>query len=211
MTAYVKDDVDLNQFAKQLEEECHRRGMTNVVANRIITINSEADRDKAPLLYAKTEFIEDFDGWALFYCKGPNGEQLEFNQVRRKAKENFTRAQKEYNLDNGNHYWGLNGQEQTSAPTLLNTIYSTPVNAPKELVWQVLLDKMQNPDRYMPYPIKELKVLAHYQDGVLREITTPEMHAIERVTVDESAGKITYDILNYPSFTAIAVAKSIRT
>ena len=35
----------------------------------------------------------DFSGWTLVYCKGPNGEQLEFNQVLGKAKSLFTKAQ----------------------------------------------------------------------------------------------------------------------
>lgn len=101
---HVKDDVDLNEFAQMLEDECQRRGMTNVVVNKTIHVNSEAERRKAGLSFAKTEFPGDFDGWALFYCKGPNGEQLEFNQVRRTALKNFKRAQQEYNQLTGRNF-----------------------------------------------------------------------------------------------------------
>lgn len=195
---FVKDDVDLNEFAQLLEAECHRRGMTNVVANRTINVKSKADLEKTPHIYAKTEFPGDFDGWALFYCKGPNGEQLEFNQVRRKAKENFIRAQREYNLDNGNHYWGLNGQALPANHPGMSASYSVPVNASKDVVWQVLLDKMENPGKYMPYPVETPVVLEHYVNGVLRQIKTPEMLVTERVTVDEENHKITYDIVNIP-------------
>jgi catechol 2,3-dioxygenase-like lactoylglutathione lyase family enzyme len=118
---YVKDDVDLNVFAKNLEEECQRRGIHNVKANHVIDVRSDQERRNLPPKYAankfwneKEYFIEgysdsnfgDFEGWSLFYCKGPNGEQLEFNQVTRKAKEHFNRAREEYNEANGTSYEG---------------------------------------------------------------------------------------------------------
>lgn len=220
---YVKDDVDLNQFAKLLEDECQRRGLTSVICNRVIHVNSEEERRKVALKYNANKFwndaeyfvegysdseFGDWEGWSLFYCKGPNGEQLEFNQVTRKAKENFTRAEEEYNKANGTSYSFLNSQKQNSIANKngskagrLYAAYSIPVNTTREAVWEILLDKMQNPGRYMPYVVEELKVLERYNDGVLREVKTPEMHVKERVTVDEKAGKVTYDIVNYPQFT----------
>lgn len=101
---HVKDDINLNEFAQLLEDECQKRGMTNVVVNKTIHVNSEAERRKAGLSFAKTEFPGDFDGWSLFYCKGPNGEQLEFNQVKRTALKNFKRAQQEYNQLTGRNF-----------------------------------------------------------------------------------------------------------
>ena len=112
---HVKDDVNLNLFAKQLEEECRRRGMDNVIVNHVIDVRTHEERRALPAKYAankfwneKDSFIEgysdmdfgDFEGWSLFYCKGPNGEQLEFNQVTRRAKEHFNRARGEYNEAN---------------------------------------------------------------------------------------------------------------
>ncbi|AFZ47738.1 protein of unknown function DUF1486 [Cyanobacterium stanieri PCC 7202] len=200
LSFFVKDDVDLDEFARMLEEECHRRGMTNVVANRTIRLDSEQARAIAPKKYAKTEFPGDFDGWALFYCKGPNGEQLEFNQVRRKAKENFTRAQREYNIDNHNQYWGLNGRGFSPANQELKAHYSIPVNAQAESVWEILLDKIENPGNYMPSPVEYTRTLEKYTDGMLREVKTSQMLVRERITIDESNRMITYDILNYPMF-----------
>jgi alkylhydroperoxidase/carboxymuconolactone decarboxylase family protein YurZ/limonene-1,2-epoxide hydrolase/catechol 2,3-dioxygenase-like lactoylglutathione lyase family enzyme len=112
---HVKDDIDLNYFAKMLEEECQRRGLTNVVFNRVIRVKSAEERRKIALKYNSNKFwnepdllvegqpeadFGEFEGWALFYCKGPNGEQLEFNQVTRKAKEHFDKAQEEYKMSN---------------------------------------------------------------------------------------------------------------
>jgi len=116
---YVKDDVDLNAFAKRLEQECQERGITNVVCNRIIQVKSDKERRDAALKYCANKFWNDsqyfvegysdsdfgeFLGWSLFYCKGPNGEQLEFNQVTRTAKGLFDKARREYNETNGTTY-----------------------------------------------------------------------------------------------------------
>jgi len=116
---YVKDDVDLNAFAKRLEEECRRRGIDNVVCNRIIQVKSEKERRDAALKHCANKFWNDpeyfvegysdgdfgeFLGWSLFYCKGPNGEQLEFNQVTRNVKGLFDKARRAYNEANGTTY-----------------------------------------------------------------------------------------------------------
>ena len=211
---YVKDGVDLNLFAKTLEEECQKRGLTNVVCNRIIDVKSEAERKNLALKYNANKFwnnpeyfvegysdleFGDFEGWSLFYCKGPNGEQLEFNQVTRKAKQNFTRAEEEYNKANGTNYWYLNSQKDTTNG--LYGTYSSPVNATLETVWDFFMDKMQNPQTYIPYVVEDFKVLERYDDGILREIRTAQMHMKERVTVDKQAGKVIFDVVDHPLFT----------
>ncbi|NML62808.1 lactoylglutathione lyase [Massilia sp. RP-1-19] len=87
---YIRDDVDFNQFVRDLETESARRGMSNVKANRIISSASEQERLQAPLS-ANTNRITSgkSDGWTLIYAKGPEGEQLEFVQVRGQAKRVF--------------------------------------------------------------------------------------------------------------------------
>jgi catechol 2,3-dioxygenase-like lactoylglutathione lyase family enzyme len=127
---HVKDDVDLNAFAKTLEEECQRRGIKNVVCNRVIDVNSEEERRNAAPKYFANKFwndseyfvegysdseFGDFHGWSLFYCKGPNGEQLEFNQVTRKAREHFDRARRQYNEANGTSYEASRSQPSPDA------------------------------------------------------------------------------------------------
>ena len=214
---YVKDDVDLNLFAKILEEECQKRGFTEIVCNRVIHVNSEQERKKVALKYYANKFWNDqeyfvegysdiwagndFEGWSLFYCKGPNGEQLEFNQVTRKAKENFTRAEEEYNKANGTNYRFLSSQKENTNTNRLYGTFSTPINATVETVWDVLLDKMQNPAPYIPYVVEEFKILERYDNGILREIKTPAMHMKEKVTVDKQAGKITFTLVDHPLFT----------
>lgn len=117
----VKEGIDLNVFAKILEEECHKRGMMNVVSNRIIRVKSETERKAVNLRYNSFKFWNEpeflaakepevdwsnhpMEGWSLFYCKGPNGEQLEFNQPTRKIKNTFKEAMQSYNQANGTSF-----------------------------------------------------------------------------------------------------------
>ena len=193
---YVKDDVDINLFAKMLEDECQQRGINNVVVNRIIHLDSLEERKTAALKYAKTDFISDFDGWALFYCKGPNGEQLEFNQVRRRAKERFSEAQREYNLSNGTNYWFYNNSAPEHAngngKNRLHGSYSAAVNAPIEKIWQVWTEQAY---------CDKFPILERYHDGVLREVKMPGMEMKQRVTIDKQAGTMTIALVDHPLFT----------
>jgi len=116
---HVKDDTDLNVFARDLEEECQRRMIKNVVCNRVVSVRSHEERLGLPLKYAANKFWDNpeyfiegysnmdfgsFHGWSLFYAKGPNGEQLEFNQVTRTIKTSFDQAREKYNEDNNTDF-----------------------------------------------------------------------------------------------------------
>ena len=90
---HIRDDVDFNKFIHDLEAESARRGMTQVKANRVITVTSEQERQAAPL-DANTNRITEgkSNGWSLIYCKGPEGEQLEFVQALGPVKKTFEDA-----------------------------------------------------------------------------------------------------------------------
>ncbi|MCY1535587.1 hypothetical protein D9M68_709990 [compost metagenome] len=67
--------------------------MTQVKANRIITATTEEQRLNAPLDSNTNRITEGASaGWSLIYCKGPEGEQLEFVQVQGHAKQVFDGA-----------------------------------------------------------------------------------------------------------------------
>lgn len=90
---HVRDDVDFNRFITDLEAESARRGMTQVRANRTIRVMTEADRKAAPES-ANTNRVtaEPSNGWELIYCKGPEGEQLEFVKALGPVKKRFSEA-----------------------------------------------------------------------------------------------------------------------
>jgi catechol 2,3-dioxygenase-like lactoylglutathione lyase family enzyme len=90
---HVRDDVDFNKFIADLETEAARRGMTQVRANRVITVLSEAERTAAPMETNSNGITEGkSNGWRLIYCKGSEGEQLEFVQALGPVKQTFDDA-----------------------------------------------------------------------------------------------------------------------
>ena len=87
---HIRDDVDFNKFIADLEAEAARRGMTQVRANRVITVTTEQERLAAPATANSNGITEGkSNGWRLIYCKGPEGEQLEFVQALGPVKETF--------------------------------------------------------------------------------------------------------------------------
>lgn len=90
---YVRDDVDFNQFIHDLEAESARRGMTQVKTNRVITVRTEQERQAAPKDTNTNRITEGLsEGWELIYCKGPEGEQLEFVKALGPVKQRFADA-----------------------------------------------------------------------------------------------------------------------
>lgn len=92
---YLRDDVDFNVFIRDLEAESARRGMSQVRANRVLTVMDEAQRRAAPLEANSFPITQgQSTGWTLIYCKGPEGEQLEFVKALGPVKSTFQRAQR---------------------------------------------------------------------------------------------------------------------
>jgi catechol 2,3-dioxygenase-like lactoylglutathione lyase family enzyme len=90
---HIRDDADFNVFIRDLEAEATRRGMTQVRANRVLTVGAEADRKAAPLDANSNGITEGKSaGWRLIYCRGPEGEQLEFVQALGPVKKTFDDA-----------------------------------------------------------------------------------------------------------------------
>jgi len=90
---HIRDDVDFNRFIADLEAESARRGMKHVRANRVVTVGSEQERRATPLDANSNGITEGkSNGWRLIYCKGSEGEQLEFVQALGPVKRVFDGA-----------------------------------------------------------------------------------------------------------------------
>lgn len=90
---HIRDDADFNKFIADLEAESARRGMTQVRANRVVTVATEEERLAAPMEANSNGITEgQSNGWRLIYCKGPEGEQLEFVQALGPVKRVFDNA-----------------------------------------------------------------------------------------------------------------------
>jgi hypothetical protein len=78
--------------------------------------------------------------------------------------------------------------------------YSTPVDASVETIWDLLLDKAQNPEKYIPYKVEDLKIHERLDNGLVREIKTAEMHMTERVLWDKDKGDVVFHVENHPIY-----------
>jgi len=83
---------------------------------------------------------------------------------------------------------------------MLNANASSPVNASLETVWNLFLDKVENPGRYIK-AVRQSTVLERYDNGVLREMKTDKMTIKERITIDEKAREVTFTLVDHPLFT----------
>jgi catechol 2,3-dioxygenase-like lactoylglutathione lyase family enzyme len=99
---HIRDDVDFNTFIADLEAESARRGMTQVRANRVVTVTTEKERLAAPIEANSNGITEGkSNGWRLIYCKGSEGEQLEFVQPLGPVKEVFAKGLEAHNRSRG--------------------------------------------------------------------------------------------------------------
>jgi catechol 2,3-dioxygenase-like lactoylglutathione lyase family enzyme len=90
---HLRDDIDFNQFVRDLEAESMRRGMTNVRCNRIVAVTTEEGRKNAPLETMSNKITAGkSNGWALIYARGPESEALEFVQALSPVKQIFDGA-----------------------------------------------------------------------------------------------------------------------
>ena len=97
----VRPSVSLDVFVHTLESQSHARGFAQVRCNRLLPVPSGKDGKlnySALPLSANAYFVTSgpFEGWSLAYCKGPDGEQLEFNQVVDAAEKEFAEARLAY-------------------------------------------------------------------------------------------------------------------
>lgn len=105
----VKPETPLNEFVSLLEKESHERGFSEVKCN---TLNEQpSDDERAAQVQEMPEYnsyhVDDgpFVGWQLAYCKGPDGEQLEFTHEYAAAGNVFGQALGMYVSGQDNPIW----------------------------------------------------------------------------------------------------------
>lgn len=109
----VRPETDLTSFINTFVEAAHARGWTNVYCDRLIPVQV-ANASAGNYTIVSNVPVEDnayfvtsggFAGWSLAYCKGPDLEQLEFNQVVGNAAEDFDQALRQYLTGGSNQLW----------------------------------------------------------------------------------------------------------
>ena len=84
--------------------------------------------------------------------------------------------------------------------------HSEQINSTFEILWILLLDKVQHPDITIK-EITHVEVLQKYDDGILRQMHTLGMTIRERITIDEQNKIIRFDLIENPMFTGYFINK----
>ena len=84
--------------------------------------------------------------------------------------------------------------------------HSEQINATFEILWILLLDKVQHPDTTIK-EITHVEVLQKYDDGILRQMHALGMTIRERITIDEQNKIIRFDLIENSMFTGYFINK----
>ena len=84
--------------------------------------------------------------------------------------------------------------------------HSEQINATFEILWILLLDKVQHPDTTIK-EITHVEVLQKYDDGILRQMHVLGMTIRERITIDEQNKIIRFDLIENSMFTGYFINK----
>jgi uncharacterized protein (DUF302 family) len=88
--------------------------------------------------------------------------------------------------------------------------YSCEVHAALDTVWKLLIEKVEQPQSYMP-GVGQSRILQHYGNGVLREIKGAGLLIKEKVVIDKIHGEIHYFLLEHPLFTGRVVNRVVAS
>jgi ribosome-associated toxin RatA of RatAB toxin-antitoxin module len=93
---------------------------------------------------------------------------------------------------------------------MLTTTYKTLVHAQPDTVWGLLVDSLDNPQRYLP-GIEESKVIARSADEVVREMKTKGMTIRERVAIHKKEWELDSEFLEHPLYRGTTAIRLVPT
>ncbi|HEY3307195.1 MAG TPA: AtaL-like protein [Desulfuromonadaceae bacterium] len=93
---------------------------------------------------------------------------------------------------------------------MLITSYRTIVQAQTQTVWDLLLDRIENPRRFQPI-IDQSKVLERFPLGVIREMTVDDTVIRERITIELGDYAINSELLEHPLYTGTTFTRIVPT
>ncbi|BAT56906.1 ethyl tert-butyl ether degradation EthD (plasmid) [Nostoc sp. NIES-3756] len=143
------------------------------------------------------------------------------NQLQQNITSLFATTQEENDMTKQN---GSNGKTLTATaavPAIISTsqdltshrihsTYSSPVHASFATVWQMMLDKVENPGRYNPVAC-DYQILERYSNGVLRQMKAANMTVKEIITWNENTGEIKHTLVDNPFFVGEAINGVYKT
>lgn len=83
---------------------------------------------------------------------------------------------------------------------MLKTSFAIAVHSTYATLWQILLDKAENPGKYVPGFI-ESDILERTSESTLCRLHTVDFDILERIRVDETLHTVTFEVVDHPRYT----------
>ncbi|HEY9702771.1 MAG TPA: AtaL-like protein [Allocoleopsis sp.] len=84
--------------------------------------------------------------------------------------------------------------------------YKTNVNSSVKTLWELLMDKIENPQRYVP-GVVSVKILGKNDLEVLREMKTDSLTVTEKITWNQETKEIIFTLVDHPLFRGQVINK----
>jgi hypothetical protein len=92
---------------------------------------------------------------------------------------------------------------------LVNT-YRTLVHAQIETVWELLLDRVENPQHYL-HGVDGVQMIERSDAGIVREISWEGKTIRERIMPDKEQYRVTSELLEHPLYRGTIVTRVVPT
>jgi len=93
---------------------------------------------------------------------------------------------------------------------MLAKILQVMVHAGHETLWNLLLDRLHHPERYLQ-EVSEARIVKETDDLIVRELKLHGNLVKERISINPYAGELRHELLEHPQFTGIIVARILPT
>jgi hypothetical protein len=94
-------------------------------------------------------------------------------------------------------------------PMIVKTL-QVVVHAEHDTLWNLLMDRLENPARYTP-GITEARIVERTDDTIIREMKEHGEHVKEKIEIMPYDSQITHELLEHPQFTGTIVTRIVRT
>lgn len=93
---------------------------------------------------------------------------------------------------------------------MLSKILQVMVHAGHETLWNLLLDRLQHPERYLQ-EVSEARIVKETDDLMVRELKLHGNLVKERVSINPYNWELRHELLEHPQFTGFIVTRILPT
>ncbi len=77
--------------------------------------------------------------------------------------------------------------------------HSSPVTAPVETIWALLLDKIEHPENYVP-GVLDCEIVERGTDHVVRRMRSAAFEVVERITSNPASLTVRFELVDHPVY-----------